>query len=95
MIRVLILIQFVVYIVAVLLLTLLGWLADRLSRPLVPPCTEAPGGRWVTKSGVEVADKRSGTQRLERQRARRRPSGTVLSGAPGCSYAVCGGADGE
>lgn len=37
MIRVLILIQLVVYVVAVMLLTLLGWIADQLSRPPVPP----------------------------------------------------------
>ena len=43
MMCVLILIQLLVYLIAVMLLTLLGWLADKLSRPLSPP---RPGGAF-------------------------------------------------
>jgi hypothetical protein len=83
---VLIFVQVVVCVIAVALLVLLGWLADKLSRPLVPrPERSAVLHQSQRLNHPEVREESAASPPLSRLAA-----SAVVPGARGCSYGVCG-----
>jgi hypothetical protein len=86
---VLILIQVVVCVIAVALLVLLGWLADKLSRPLVPrPERSAVLDQRQRLNRPEMREESAASTPVSKLAA-----SAVVPGARGCSYGVCGSAD--
>ncbi|GAB2638494.1 hypothetical protein GCM10009743_12210 [Kribbella swartbergensis] len=85
----LILIQVVVSLIAVGLLALLGWLADKLSRPLVPRPERSVVPNESRRTPHPVREESTAPTPVSKP-----VQAPVLSGAKGCSYGVCGGAGG-